>query len=112
MQGMVLADLRDQLDLHGIGQAQQYLQEGLNGNGSAPVKRLIATDTSFREARGHLNPDLCFYARISQKTHMEVYAAQYVQHLGICICADYAFPTCRVLRCGSPNTCYEQQSPI
>ena len=70
MQGMVLADLRDQLDLHGIGQAQQYLQEKLNGHGSAPVKRLLATDTSFREACGHFNPDLCFYARILQKMHM------------------------------------------
>lgn len=67
-----MADLRDQLDLHGIGQAQQYLQEKLNGNGSAPVKRLIATDTSFREARGHFNPDLRLCMRISQKTYMKV----------------------------------------
>lgn len=47
---MLLADLRDQLDLHGISQAQQYLQEKLSGNGSAPVKRLISTDPSFKEA--------------------------------------------------------------
>ena len=72
MQGMVLADLRDQLDLHGIGQAQQYLQEKLNGNGSAPVKRLIATDTSFREACGHFNLDLRFCTRILQTIHMKV----------------------------------------
>lgn len=49
LQAIVLADLRDQLDLHGISQAQQALQERLNGNGSAPAKRLVSTDTSFRE---------------------------------------------------------------
>ena len=47
---MLLADLRDQLDLHGIIQAQQYLQEKLSGNGTAPAKRLISTDPSFKEA--------------------------------------------------------------
>ena len=49
---MLLADLRDQQDLHGISQAEQYLQERLSGSGSAPVKRLISTDTSFREVPG------------------------------------------------------------
>ena len=48
---MLLADLRDQLDLHGIPQAQQHLQERLRGGGSAPVKRLISTDANFKEAR-------------------------------------------------------------
>ena len=49
VQAIALADLRDQLDLHGISQAQQCLQEKLAGNGSAPVKRLAKADTSFRE---------------------------------------------------------------
>lgn len=50
VQAMLAADLRDQLDLHGIAQAQQYLQEKLNGSGSALVKRLMSTDPSFKEA--------------------------------------------------------------
>ena len=56
MQAMLLADLRDQLDLHGIPQAQQYLQERLSGGGRAPVKRLISTDANFKEARTTLLP--------------------------------------------------------
>ena len=59
VQAMLLADLRDQLDLHGMPQAQQYLQERLSGGGRAPVKRLVSTDANFKEARMTVLPAQC-----------------------------------------------------
>lgn len=46
---MALADLRDQLDVHGLDQAQQYLREKLNGDGNSPARRLLDTMQEFRE---------------------------------------------------------------
>ena len=46
---MVLADLRDQLDVHGLDQAQQYLREKLNGDGNSPARRLLDAMQEFRE---------------------------------------------------------------
>ncbi|BDA46215.1 probable ATP-dependent DNA helicase MPH1 at N-terminal half [Coccomyxa sp. Obi] len=53
-QAMVLADLRDQLDVHGLDQAQQYLREKLNGDGNSPARRLLDTMQEFREFQARL----------------------------------------------------------
>ncbi len=48
-QAMMLADLREQLDGHGLAQAQDYLNEKLRGDGSAIAKRLVESDPVFCE---------------------------------------------------------------
>lgn len=47
---MLLADLREQLDGHGLAQAQAYLNEKLKGDGSIVARRLVESDYMFREA--------------------------------------------------------------
>lgn len=49
-QAMFLADMRDHVDLHGLGQAQEYLRDKLNaGDGSSPARRLLDTMADFQE---------------------------------------------------------------
>ncbi len=48
---MLLADLRDHMDLHGLGQAQEYLNEKLGAENNSPLRRLLDTAQEFREVR-------------------------------------------------------------
>jgi hypothetical protein len=48
-QAMMLADIREQLDSHGLRQAQEYLNTKLMGDSGSVAKRLIEIDPQFHE---------------------------------------------------------------
>jgi hypothetical protein len=50
-QAMLLADLRDHMDLHGLGQAQEYLNNKLDTDNNSPLRRLLDTMQEFREVQ-------------------------------------------------------------
>ena len=48
---MLLADLRDHMDLHGLGQAQEYLNNKLDTDNNSPLRRLLDAMQEFREVQ-------------------------------------------------------------